>query len=69
MDGIPGQIARLLESPSGKTFGYGYGPGWSMVFGTWIGEDITVLPGQWVVRHDDATPTTQTPNHENGSTK
>lgn len=48
---IPGEV-QLLLAENGKTFGYGYGPGWSMIFGHPSGE-ITVEVGQWVVRHDD----------------
>ncbi|WP_146114743.1 MULTISPECIES: hypothetical protein [unclassified Microbacterium] len=43
---------QLLLAEDGMTFGYGYGPGWSMIFGHPRGE-ITVEVGQWVVRHDD----------------
>ncbi|WP_102191326.1 hypothetical protein [Microbacterium aurantiacum] len=48
---IPGEVALLLAE-DGQTFGYGYGDGWSMIFGHPSGE-ITVEVGQWVVRHDD----------------
>lgn len=51
-DGVPSEIVRLLARADGKTYGYGHGPGWSTVFGSEQG-DITVLPGQWVIRHDD----------------
>lgn len=57
LNGRPGQVMRLLAE-GGKTFGYGYGPGWSMMFGTAHG-DITVQPGQWVIRHHDGTITVQ----------
>ena len=48
---VPGEV-QLLLAEDGKTFGYGYGDGWSMIFGHPTGE-ITVEVGQWVVRHDD----------------
>lgn len=48
---IPGEVALLLAE-DGRTFGYGYGVGWSMIFGHSSGE-IMVEVGQWVVRHDD----------------
>lgn len=59
-DGVPNEMCRFLAGPDGKTFGYGYGPGWSMMFGTSTGEDVTLLPGQWVIRHDDGRITVQT---------
>ncbi len=51
-EGIPSEITSLLATEDGKTFGYGYGPGWSIGFGSEQG-DIFVLPKQWVIRHDD----------------
>lgn len=47
--GRPGEVLRFL-SEGGKHFGYGYGPGWSMIFGSAQG-DIKVEPGQWIVKH------------------
>lgn len=52
LDGVPGPIVRLLAREDGYTYGYGYGPGWSMVFGSEMG-DITIYPGQWVTRYPD----------------
>lgn len=57
LDGKPGDVLRLLASADGVTFGYGGGPGASMVFGTESGSDITVYPGQWVTRHPDGSIT------------
>lgn len=51
LDGVPSEIVRLLAREDGYTYGYGYGPGWSMMFGSEQG-DITVLPRQWVIRHE-----------------
>lgn len=56
-DGTPGAIMRFL-SKDGKTFGYGYGPGWSMGFGSDQG-DIYVEPKQWIVKHDDGRITVE----------
>lgn len=58
LSGKPGEVMRLLASEDGTTYGYGYGPGWSMIFGHEHG-DVAVLPGQWVVRHDDGTVTVE----------
>lgn len=54
LDGKPENMVRFLASAEGKTFGYGWGPGWSIMFGTEHG-DITLLPGQWVIKNDDGT--------------
>jgi hypothetical protein len=51
-NGIPSEIVRLLATEDGKTFGYGYGPGVSMVFGSERGS-ITVNAKQWVTRFSD----------------
>lgn len=63
-DGIPSKVTRLL-AVDGMTWGYGYGPGWSMIFGSEQG-DIVVQPGQWVVLHDDGRVTVEDspPNKE-----
>jgi hypothetical protein len=58
MEMAPGPVQRLLARKDGYTFGFGYGPGWSLIFGSEQG-DIAVQPGQWVVRHDDGTITVQ----------
>lgn len=58
LDVVPSEVTRLLATEDGRTFGYGYGPGWSLMFGSENG-DVTVLPGQWVIRHDDGTVTVQ----------
>lgn len=47
----PGLMLNFL-SDGGKNFGYGYGPGQSIVFGTKHG-DIQVKPGQWVIKDND----------------
>lgn len=49
--GRPAEVMRLLAD-EGKTYGYGYGPGWTMVFGSAQG-GISVNPGQWIVRSSD----------------
>ena len=51
---VPSEVVRLLSAEDGRTFGYGYGPGCSLMFGSEHG-DVTVHPGQWVVRYDDGT--------------
>lgn len=58
MEIVPSEIMRLLATAEGKTFGYGYGPGWSIVFGSEHG-DVKVEPGQWVIRHDDGSISVQ----------
>jgi hypothetical protein len=58
MDIVPSEVMRLLATPEGKTFGYGYGPGWSLMFGSEHG-DIQVEPGEWVVRHSNGAITVQ----------
>lgn len=50
LDIIPGVVQRLLAREDGTTFGYGYGPDSSFMFGSEHG-DVTVRPGQWVVRY------------------
>jgi hypothetical protein len=57
-DIVPSEVVRLLAAEDGRTFGYGYGPGWLLMFGSEHG-DVTVRPGQWVIRHDDGTVTVQ----------
>lgn len=52
LDGIPGQIMQFLSGPGGKTYGYGYGPGTSLVFAHAKGH-VQVQPGQWLVRYPD----------------
>lgn len=49
----PSEIQSFLSS-EGTHYGYGYGPGSSMVFGTEHG-DITVEFGQTIVKHSDGT--------------
>lgn len=56
LSGVPSEVMRLLASPEGKTFGYGYGPGWTMMFGSQHG-DVAVNPGQWVVKDEDGSVT------------
>lgn len=52
--GSPGEISRFLADADGKSYGYGYGPGWSMVFGSSQG-DISLEPGDWLVRYSDGS--------------
>lgn len=54
MDMVPSEVMRLLATKDGRTFGYGYGPGWSLIFGSEQG-DISVNPGETVTRYDDGT--------------
>lgn len=61
LDGVPGTVMRLLASEDGRTFGYGYGPGWSVIFGSEQG-DIKLEPGQWVARLADGSITVT--NHD-----
>lgn len=58
MHGVPSEVTNLLAGPDGSTFGYGYGPGWAMVFGSEQG-DVSVEPGQWIVKHDDGSITVE----------
>lgn len=57
LDGVPGEVTLLLARGR-TTHGYGYGPGWSMIFGYPRGE-VQVEPRQWVVRHFDDTVTVE----------
>lgn len=54
IDGVPSTILRLLATGA-TTYGYGGGPGSTMMFGTSSGADITVEPTQWVTRYPDGT--------------
>lgn len=54
LDGIPAEVVRLLAADDGRTFGYGYGPGRSMIFRHEHGE-VSLLPGQWIARNQDST--------------
>lgn len=54
MSGRPGPVVYFLASDDGKTYGYGWGPGASVMFGHEHG-DVTVLAGQWVNKHEDGT--------------
>lgn len=54
LDGVPGAVVALLADDVGHTFGYGYGKGSTMVFGSAHG-DVEVQPGQWVVRGSDGS--------------
>lgn len=58
LEGIPGQVMRLLATPEGKTFGYGYGSGVTIIFGSENG-DVEVNPKDWVVKHRDRSITVQ----------
>lgn len=55
--GIPGEVVNLLAS-DGKTYGYGYGKGWELVFYHKAGS-VSVSPKQWVVVHDDGRVTVE----------
>lgn len=61
LSGVPGQIMRLLASPDGKTRGYGYGPGWSIIFSHEHGS-LSVEPGEWVHKHEDGSFSVSTHN-------
>lgn len=62
LEGRPGEVMRLLASEDGKTFGYGYGEGWSIVFGSEQG-DIVVHPGSWITKHPDGSITVERVNY------
>jgi hypothetical protein len=64
MEVRPGIISQLLAK-DGKTFGYGYGPGWSLMFGLDARNDVTVYPGQWVTRYADDRVTVTDERPEN----
>ena len=49
-----GGVVTLLAGPNGPTGGFSYGPGASLVFPHTHG-NVTVLPGQWVLRQPDGT--------------
>lgn len=51
---VPAPTLRFLADAEGNTRGWGWGPGVSVGFGTEHG-DLYVLPGQWLVKHDDGT--------------
>jgi hypothetical protein len=57
-EAVPSEVTRFIAGDDGKTCGYGYGPGWSMVFGSACG-DLQVEPGQWIVRHEDGSLTVE----------
>lgn len=46
---IPGEVCLFLADEDGLTYGYGYGDGWSMIFGSAQGE-IVLEVGQWVTK-------------------
>lgn len=54
MDVIPQEVCLFLSTAEGKTFGYGYGPGASMIFGSEQG-DVKLEIGQWLVRLSDGS--------------
>lgn len=51
---IPGEVCLFLADEDGLTRGYGYGPGWSMIFGSPQGEIILEV-GQWITRLSDGS--------------
>lgn len=53
-EGRPGLVQKLLQSEDGTTYGYGYGSGWNLIFGSAQG-DIEVPPGSWILKHEDGT--------------
>jgi hypothetical protein len=63
LDGTPAEVVRLLAADDGRTFGYGYGPGRSMIFRHEHGE-VSLLPRQWIARNQDSafTVTDTDPN-------
>lgn len=57
MNAIPLEVQLLIAKDS-IVQGYGYGDGISLIFYHPDG-DITLLPEQWVVLHDDGTVTVE----------
>jgi len=51
-----GPVVALLAEIDGRTYGFGWGPGSSVMFGSARG-DVTVNSGQWVTRYPDGTIT------------
>ena len=51
---IPGEVCLFLADEDGLTRGYGYGAGWSMIFGSPQG-DIVLEVGQWLTRLSDGS--------------
>lgn len=51
---IPGEVCLFLADGDGLTRGYGYGAGWSMIFGSPQG-DIVLEVGQWLTRLSDGS--------------
>jgi len=49
LDGIVSEPVLFLAGLDGKTRGYGYGPGWNIVFYSEQG-DISLEPRDWLVR-------------------
>lgn len=54
LEGVPSEICRFLATADGRTFGYGYGDGWSMIFGSQRG-DISLNAGEWLIANDDGS--------------
>ncbi|MFS0885238.1 hypothetical protein [Aeromicrobium sp. 179-A 4D2 NHS] len=54
--GVPGPVVHLLADEDGKTYGYGYGDGASMVFSYAHGQ-VIVNYDQWVALWSDGTVT------------
>jgi len=51
LDGQPDVVTQFLAPKAGGfSWGYGYGPGQSMIFGSAEGE-VEVLPKQWIRRY------------------
>lgn len=53
-DGIVSEPSYFLAGVDGKTRGYGYGPGWSIIFSSEQG-DISLEPRDWLVRLSDGS--------------
>lgn len=51
---IPGEVCLFLADEDGLTHGYGYGDGWSMIFGSAQGE-IVLEVGQWITKLSDGS--------------
>ncbi len=49
LDVQPGTAVAFIAGESGRSQGYGYGDGWSILFGSSQG-DISLSPGDWLVR-------------------
>lgn len=57
LNGRPGLVQAFLASPT-TVFGYAYGEGWSIIFGSEQG-DLQVEATQWIVKQDDGKITVE----------